>query len=41
MSASGNLFDQLNEDSSHADQMKAIIEQLKKLNCLEDLKATI
>ena len=40
-SASESLFSQLTDDSSHDDQMKAILEQLKKLDCLEDLKASI
>lgn len=41
MSSSENLFHQLTEESSQADQMKAIIEQLKKLDCLEEVKAAI
>ena len=40
-SASESLFSQLTDDSSHDDQMKAILEQLKKLDSLEDLKASI
>jgi hypothetical protein len=41
MSASESLFSQLTDDSSHDDQMKAILEQLKKLDCLQELKATV
>ena len=41
MSASENLFNQLTDESSIADQYKAILEQLKKLDTLDDLKAAI
>lgn len=41
MSASENLFNQLTDESSIADQYKAILEQLKKLDTLDDLKAAV